>query len=145
MRHQQLSTRGLDLVNKNIGLHLFCIMSDNEILPEDRPSTWSSRNPEKSVIQPRVQLKKAITAAQKISNAEKRAMKHDSTVAFQQVINGFNAGRDVFIENAAKENNKKTSYVRNLLLSKSQVAKPRKVNLYNALIHHVAKELNGGQ
>jgi len=90
MRHQQLSTRGLDLVNKNIGLHLFCIMSDNEILPEDRPSTWSSRNPEKSVIQPRVQLKKAITAAQKISNAEKRAMKHDSTVAFQQVINGFN-------------------------------------------------------
>ena len=130
--------------NINLLLLFFCVMSDNEIQPEDRPSTWTSRNPEKPVIQPRVQPKKTPTASQKITNTEKQAMKHESALAFQQVITDFNARRDAFIDKAAKDNNKKPAYVRSLLLSKTKVAKPRQVNLHNALVHHVAKELNAG-
>jgi len=52
-------------------------MSDNGIQLEDHPSTWTTRNPDKPVIQSRVHAKKSLTASQKISNAEKRAMKHE--------------------------------------------------------------------
>jgi len=119
-------------------------MSDNEIQPEDRPSTWTSRNPEKPVIQPRVQPKKTLTASQKITNAEKQAMKHESSLAFQQVISDYHVGRDAFIDKAAKDNNKRPAYVRSLLFNKSKITKPQQVNLHNALVHHVAKELNAG-
>jgi hypothetical protein len=120
-------------------------MSDNEIQPKDRPSTWTSCNPEKYIIQPRVQPKKTSTAAQKITNAEKCAMKRESSLTFQQVITDFTAGRNAFINKAAKDNNKKPAYVRSLILSKSNITKSRQVSLHNALVHHVTKEVNRGQ
>jgi len=80
-------------------------MSDDEIQPKDHPSTWTSCNPEKPVIQPRVQPKKTLTASQKITNTEKQAMKHESSLAFQQVIT------DYYV----KDNNKKPAYIRSLL------------------------------
>ena len=86
-------------------------MSDNEIQPKDCLSTWTSCNPEKPVIQPHVQPKKTPTASQKITNTEKQAMKHKSALAFQQVITDFNVGHDAFIDKAAKDNNKKPTYV----------------------------------
>jgi len=89
-----------------------------------------------------VHVQKKYSAAQKASAAEKQLMKQESSVAFQQALNNFNSGRDVFIDKVAKANSKKPSYVRDLLLSKSKAVKPRKVNLQNALVHHVAKELN---
>lgn len=97
--------------NINLLLLFFSVMSDNEIQPEDCPSTWTSRNPEKPVIQPHVQPKKTLTASQKITNTKKQAMKHKSALAFQKVITDFNAGCDAFIDKTAKDNNKKPAYV----------------------------------
>ncbi|KIM39046.1 hypothetical protein M413DRAFT_67836 [Hebeloma cylindrosporum] len=117
-------------------------MSDDEIQPEDLPSTWTSRNPEKPVIQPRVHPKKSLTASQKISNAEKRAINREAAVALNKQLDEFNIQRDEFIEKVAKDTMKKPGYIRDLLLSRSRQATPRKVNLHNALTHYMAKELN---
>jgi hypothetical protein len=119
-------------------------MSDDGIQPEDLPSTWTSRNPEKPVIQPRVHPKTCLTASQKISNAEKRAMKHEAAVALYKQLDDFNLERDEFIKKVAKDTMKKPGYIRDLLLSRSRRATPRKANLHNALTHYMAKELNAG-
>jgi len=119
-------------------------MSDDGIQPEDRPSTWTTRNPDKPVIQPRVHARKSLTASQKISNADKRAMKHEASIALHKKLDEFNIERDEFIEKVAKDTMKKPGHIRDLLLSRSKRATPRKPNLQNALTHYMAKELNAG-
>jgi len=120
-------------------------MSDDGIQLEDHPSTWTTRNPDKPVIQSRVHAKKSLTASQKISNAEKQAMKHEAGIVLHKKLDEFNIERDEFIEKVTKDTMKKPSHIRDLLLSQSKRATPRKASLHNALTHYVAKELNAGE
>jgi len=67
-------------------------MSDDGIQLEDHPSTWTTRNPDKPVIQSRVHAKKSLTA-----------MKHEAGIVLHKKLDEFNIEHDEFIEKVANE------------------------------------------
>jgi uncharacterized membrane-anchored protein YhcB (DUF1043 family) len=120
-------------------------MSDSEVEAQDRPSTWQSRCPLKSVIEPRAQPKKITTTAQKISNNEKRLIKKKKVLALQDEIDNHFEERAALITKLSNKFSKTPEHIQDLLSRSSNSVSHRGINLGNALIHFESKKVNAGE
>jgi hypothetical protein len=107
-------------------------------------STWASRNPGKLVQAARHRALRPKTAAERISSKmrSERATE-DKRNLHQAVVNVQNYCKQQ-AEEIAKEFEKKPEYIHRLIHSSSIFKATRNPNLFNALVHQKAKEINAG-
>ena len=112
--------------------------------PQDLESTWASRNPTKPVIIPRTHVNKKRTHTEQITAHTKQVLNQEKAEALQQAIQACLTAREAEIKHLAKDYGKKPDYIERLLNHGTNYTSHQRPSFYNALVHHLAQELNEG-
>jgi NAD(P)H-nitrite reductase large subunit len=83
--------------------------------------------------------------AEQFTAYARRVVNQEKKDAFNQAIKTCLAMHEAEIERIAKEHAKKTQYVWCLLNHATNYTSNCQPSFYNALVHHMAKELNDGE
>ncbi|KAJ7174439.1 hypothetical protein C8R46DRAFT_1214645 [Mycena filopes] len=114
---------------------------EDDGIPVDQPgvSTWHQRNPGKPVIPLRTGRKKQ-TAETRATAKLKRAVNKQKSLDFQADIDAINDARNKLAREVAEKHGVKVDLVLRRLMAKSSFKATRKVNLFNAKVHHLCKK-----
>ncbi|KAJ7145972.1 hypothetical protein C8R44DRAFT_723833 [Mycena epipterygia] len=115
---------------------------DDDGIPAHKPgvSTWCQRNPDRPVIPLRTGRKKQSTETRATAKM-KRAVAKKERQDLQADIDGINEARNKMAEEVAAKHHVKVDLVLRRLMAKSSFKAMRKVNMFNAKVHHLSKWL----
>ena len=105
--------------------------------------SWASRNPTRRVLEPRpapARLNDAQKASRKIAHEQKKTAAKE----LDDAIKAFTQDQHARIEELAKAHNVKVEKVKDLVGVYTHYRKSRKPNLWNAIVHVKATEMNQG-
>ncbi|KAJ7664807.1 hypothetical protein B0H17DRAFT_951898, partial [Mycena rosella] len=111
-------------------------------VPRPRPgvSSWSERNPNRPIIPLRTGRRKQ-NADTRATAKKKRLESKRKDFEFQADIDAINEARNRLAEEVAAKHNVKVDLVLRRLMSRSSFKACRKVNRFNAKVHHLAKRM----
>ncbi|KAJ7043621.1 hypothetical protein C8F04DRAFT_1175398 [Mycena alexandri] len=102
-------------------------------------SSWAKRNPDKPMIPLRTGRKKQSTETRATAKL-KRAANKKKSLDFQADIDNINEARNKLAVEVAEKHGVKVDVVLRRLMAKSSFKASRKVNLFNAKVHHLCKK-----
>ncbi|KAF8198232.1 hypothetical protein K438DRAFT_1584066 [Mycena galopus ATCC 62051] len=118
---------------------------DDNTLPEvEGVTTWASRNPGKAVLPPRRRPKRVVGAEQRRTAKDRVKSKKRRTTALLADIAEINRDREALVRELATKHKFKPKLVKQRLSSITTYKKPRKISLFRAKLHYLAKVLNHG-
>jgi hypothetical protein len=118
---------------------------DNDALPNvEGVTTWASCNPGKAVIPPRQRPKRVLGAEQRRTAKDRVKSKKRRMAALLADIAEINGDRNTCIRELATKHKFKPKLVKQRLSSITTYKKPRKISLFWAKLHYLAKVLNDG-
>ncbi|KAF8344691.1 hypothetical protein F5887DRAFT_850888, partial [Amanita rubescens] len=108
--------------------------------------TWAARNPHKPVISLRERDRDTnLTSAQRATAKMKTQQNREKAHEMHEEIQSFHDFRETRAKEIAAKYHKKPDYIRALLNTRSIFKPTRAPNVRNAIVHHVAKEMNEGR
>ncbi|KAJ7633511.1 hypothetical protein B0H17DRAFT_1217520 [Mycena rosella] len=115
-------------------------------LPRSRPgvSTWQDRNPDKPVIHLRTGHQKPLPET-RMSKRLKRTKKKEKELNLQANIDLIHKAHNKMAKEIVEKHKVKIDLVLCRLMCRSSFKATRKVNLFNAKVHHLAKRLKDGE
>lgn len=119
-------------------------IDDNQA--DQESTTWAMRNPGKSVQAPRQYRasNRQMTDAEKISSKMRTGRLQDDAKLLNEAIADVQSYCRDKSEEIAKRFGRKPDHIHRLIHSASNFKQSRTPNLFNALVHKKAKEINSG-
>ena len=110
----------------------------------DSETTWASRNPGKAVQASRQRAYKPMTDAERISSKMRTEKSREDSQLLHDAVAEVQDYCKAKAEEIAKQFNRKPDYVYRLIHSATIFKPTRNPNIFNALVHKKAKEVNAG-
>ncbi|KAJ7614316.1 hypothetical protein B0H17DRAFT_1152979 [Mycena rosella] len=110
-------------------------------IPKSKPgiSTWHEHNPDRPVIP--LQKRRKQNADTRATAKKRHEANKKVDMSFQEDIDWINTERNKMAEEVAEKHKVKVDVVLHHLMAKSSFKASRKVNLFNAKVHHLAKHV----